>query len=67
MANSKIFQISAHATMLDQASENPHHIGGYKLAAATFAGIEHKFGLFLPRFEKLVATTASTKSSAIHQ
>ena len=38
--------------MLDQASANPHHIGGYKLAAATFSGIEHKFGLFLPRFER---------------
>uniref|UniRef100_A0A914HB78 EF-hand domain-containing protein n=1 Tax=Globodera rostochiensis TaxID=31243 RepID=A0A914HB78_GLORO len=44
-------EVSTHATMLDQASENPHHIGGYKLAAATFSGIEHKFGLFMPRFE----------------
>nr|CAD2202693.1 unnamed protein product [Meloidogyne enterolobii] len=45
-------ETSTHATMLDQASANPHHIGGYKLAAATFSGIEHKFGLFLPRFER---------------
>ncbi|XP_043921862.1 calcium-binding mitochondrial carrier protein Aralar2 isoform X2 [Protopterus annectens] len=29
---------------------NPDHIGGYKLAVATFAGIESKFGLYLPRF-----------------
>jgi solute carrier family 25 (mitochondrial aspartate/glutamate transporter), member 12/13 len=46
-------QTSTHATMLDQASENPHHIGGYKLATATFSGIEHKFGLFLPRYEAI--------------
>uniref|UniRef100_A0A1I8C1N1 Calcium-binding mitochondrial carrier protein Aralar1 n=1 Tax=Meloidogyne hapla TaxID=6305 RepID=A0A1I8C1N1_MELHA len=45
-------ETSTHQTMLDQASVNPHHIGGYKLAAATFSGIEHKFGLFLPRFER---------------
>ncbi|KAI1722005.1 mitochondrial carrier protein domain-containing protein [Ditylenchus destructor] len=44
-------EVSAHATVLDQASENPDHIGGYKLASATFSGIEHKFGLFLPRFD----------------
>uniref|UniRef100_A0A8C3SCF3 Solute carrier family 25 member 13 n=1 Tax=Chelydra serpentina TaxID=8475 RepID=A0A8C3SCF3_CHESE len=29
---------------------NPDHVGGYKLAVATFAGIENKFGLYLPRF-----------------
>ncbi|XP_068091163.1 electrogenic aspartate/glutamate antiporter SLC25A13, mitochondrial isoform X2 [Hyperolius riggenbachi] len=29
---------------------NPDHVGGYKLAVATFAGIESKFGLYLPRF-----------------
>ncbi|GCC35182.1 hypothetical protein chiPu_0013664 [Chiloscyllium punctatum] len=29
---------------------SPHHIGGYKLAAATFAGVENKFGLYLPKF-----------------
>ncbi|CAJ0957825.1 unnamed protein product, partial [Mesorhabditis belari] len=38
-------------TLTDELSLNPDHIGGYKLAAATFSGIEHKFGLFLPRFE----------------
>ncbi|XP_041117811.1 calcium-binding mitochondrial carrier protein Aralar1 isoform X1 [Polyodon spathula] len=30
---------------------NPDHVGGYKLAAATFAGIENKFGLYLPKFK----------------
>jgi len=29
---------------------NADHVGGYKVAAATFAGIEHKFGLALPKF-----------------
>ncbi|XP_051872358.1 electrogenic aspartate/glutamate antiporter SLC25A13, mitochondrial [Pristis pectinata] len=29
---------------------NPDYIGGYKLVIATFAGIERKFGLNLPRF-----------------
>ena len=29
---------------------NPDHVGGFKVAAATFAGIEHKFGLKMPRF-----------------
>ncbi|XP_066544430.1 calcium-binding mitochondrial carrier protein Aralar1 [Amia ocellicauda] len=30
---------------------SPDHVGGYKLAAATFAGIENKFGLYLPKFK----------------
>lgn len=47
-------EVSTHATVMDHASENPDHVGGYKLAAATFSGIEHKFGLFLPRFESTV-------------
>ncbi|XP_061110988.1 electrogenic aspartate/glutamate antiporter SLC25A13, mitochondrial isoform X2 [Conger conger] len=29
---------------------DPDHIGGFRLAVATFAGIESKFGLHLPRF-----------------
>ncbi|KAE9413049.1 hypothetical protein Angca_010087, partial [Angiostrongylus cantonensis] len=37
--------------IVDESSLNPDHVGGYRLAAATFSGIEHKFGLFLPRFE----------------
>uniref|UniRef100_F6X4B8 EF-hand domain-containing protein n=2 Tax=Ciona intestinalis TaxID=7719 RepID=F6X4B8_CIOIN len=31
----------------------PDHMGGYRLAAATFAGVERKFGLALPRFEPM--------------
>jgi len=44
-------ETSVPTSVVDQASGNPDHVGGYKLAAATFSGIEHKFGLFLPRFE----------------
>uniref|UniRef100_A0A673SKL0 Solute carrier family 25 member 13 n=1 Tax=Suricata suricatta TaxID=37032 RepID=A0A673SKL0_SURSU len=29
---------------------SPDHVGGYRLAVATFAGIENKFGLYLPLF-----------------
>lgn len=32
-------------------SINPDHIGGYKLAGVTFAGIENKFGLCFPKFK----------------
>jgi solute carrier family 25 aspartate/glutamate transporter 12/13 len=41
----------AHKTLLDERSDNPDHVGGYKLASATFASIESKFGLVLPKFE----------------
>ncbi|KAL7890526.1 hypothetical protein AOLI_G00000020 [Acnodon oligacanthus] len=30
---------------------SPEHVGGYRLAAATFAGVESKFGLHLPKFK----------------
>lgn len=30
---------------------NSDHLGGYRLAAATFAGVENKFGLHLPKFK----------------
>ncbi|XP_015667072.2 calcium-binding mitochondrial carrier protein Aralar2 [Protobothrops mucrosquamatus] len=36
---------------------NPDHVGGYKLAVATFAGIESKFGLYLPRFTSISPTS----------
>ncbi|XP_054543620.1 electrogenic aspartate/glutamate antiporter SLC25A13, mitochondrial isoform X1 [Pan troglodytes] len=36
---------------------NPDHVGGYKLAVATFAGIENKFGLYLPLFKPSVSTS----------
>ncbi|XP_072506847.1 electrogenic aspartate/glutamate antiporter SLC25A13, mitochondrial [Notamacropus eugenii] len=35
---------------------NADHVGGYKLAVATFAGIENKFGLYLPRFKPSAPT-----------
>lgn len=35
------------------ASLNPEHIGGFKLATVTFAGIENKFGLCFPKFNKI--------------
>ncbi|XP_006003033.1 calcium-binding mitochondrial carrier protein Aralar1 isoform X2 [Latimeria chalumnae] len=36
--------------VMDLPPPNPDHIGGYQLATATFAGIENKFGLYLPKF-----------------
>lgn len=30
---------------------NADHVGGFRLAAATFAGVENKFGLHLPKFK----------------
>ncbi|CAL9690253.1 unnamed protein product [Knipowitschia caucasica] len=51
---------SAH----DLPSVKADHVGGYSLAAATFAGIERKFGLHLPKFKPsaAVATTESTSA-----
>ncbi|XP_067112440.1 electrogenic aspartate/glutamate antiporter SLC25A13, mitochondrial [Osmerus mordax] len=43
---------------------NPDHIGGFKLAVATFAGIESKFGLHLPRYRvQAEAPTSPTSPS----
>ncbi|XP_054975696.1 electrogenic aspartate/glutamate antiporter SLC25A13, mitochondrial isoform X2 [Sorex araneus] len=39
---------------------NPDHVGGYKLAVATFAGIENKFGLYLPLFKSSASTSKVT-------
>ncbi|XP_046355558.1 electrogenic aspartate/glutamate antiporter SLC25A13, mitochondrial-like isoform X1 [Haliotis cracherodii] len=36
-------------------SRNPDHIGGYRLAHATFQGIESQFGLCLPKFRTTAA------------
>ncbi len=36
----------------DMLPANPDHIGGYRLALATFQGIETKFGLCLPKFRQ---------------
>ncbi|KAM9650418.1 LOW QUALITY PROTEIN: electrogenic aspartate/glutamate antiporter SLC25A13, mitochondrial [Trichechus inunguis] len=38
---------------------NPDHVGGYKLAVATFAGIENKFGLYLPLFKPSASTSTA--------
>ncbi|CAB1328495.1 unnamed protein product [Coregonus sp. 'balchen'] len=35
------------------------HLGGYRLAAATFAGVENKFGLHLPKFKSSGAGSVS--------
>ncbi|NXK45109.1 CMC1 protein, partial [Chauna torquata] len=43
---------------------NPEHIGGYRLATATFAGIENKFGLYLPKFRFPGTASAQQKSSS---
>ncbi|KAM4558317.1 electrogenic aspartate/glutamate antiporter SLC25A12, mitochondrial-like isoform 1-T1 [Odontesthes bonariensis] len=37
--------------MEDLPSMTEDHVGGYRLAAATFAGVERKFGLHLPKFK----------------
>lgn len=37
----------------EMLSQNPDHIGGYKLALTTFSGMESKFGLFFPKFDKI--------------
>jgi len=31
---------------------NPDHVGGYRLALATFQGIESQFGISLPKFNR---------------
>ncbi|XP_072300537.1 electrogenic aspartate/glutamate antiporter SLC25A12, mitochondrial-like [Eucyclogobius newberryi] len=40
------------------------HVGGYSLAAATFAGIERKFGLHLPKFKPSAEVTIAAESKA---
>ncbi|XP_028662134.1 calcium-binding mitochondrial carrier protein Aralar1 isoform X2 [Erpetoichthys calabaricus] len=42
---------------------SPEHLGGYKLAAATFAGIENKFGLYLPKFKSSGVVTIHPPAS----
>uniref|UniRef100_A0A667ZE25 Solute carrier family 25 member 12 n=1 Tax=Myripristis murdjan TaxID=586833 RepID=A0A667ZE25_9TELE len=39
------------------------HVGGYRLAAATFAGVESKFGLHLPKFKSSGEVTIKTAVS----
>lgn len=48
----------------DFPSVTEDHVGGYHLAVATFAGVERKFGLHLPKFRpsgELIKPTGSTK------
>ncbi|KAM8934082.1 electrogenic aspartate/glutamate antiporter SLC25A12, mitochondrial [Pelodytes ibericus] len=47
----------------DLPPANPDHIGGYRLATATFAGIENKFGLYLPKFRSSGATAPQPKAT----
>lgn len=35
----------------ERLPENPDHIGGFKVACATFEGIETKFGISFPKFK----------------
>ena len=51
----------------DLPPANPHHIGGYRLATATFAGIENKFGLYLPKFKSPSVPVVQTKAVAAAQ
>ncbi|XP_035657554.1 calcium-binding mitochondrial carrier protein Aralar1-like isoform X2 [Branchiostoma floridae] len=43
-------EVKKAPSIMDLPPPNPDHIGGYRLAVATFAGIERKFGLALPKF-----------------
>uniref|UniRef100_A0A8C2CWF7 Solute carrier family 25 member 12 n=1 Tax=Cyprinus carpio TaxID=7962 RepID=A0A8C2CWF7_CYPCA len=38
------------------------HVGGYRLAAATFAGVENKFGLHLPKFKSSGVTAIHSET-----
>ncbi|XP_069839016.1 electrogenic aspartate/glutamate antiporter SLC25A12, mitochondrial isoform X2 [Dendropsophus ebraccatus] len=44
---------------------HPDHIGGYRLATATFAGIENKFGLYLPKFRSEVAPAPAKAAPSV--
>uniref|UniRef100_A0A673H1V6 Calcium-binding mitochondrial carrier protein Aralar1-like n=1 Tax=Sinocyclocheilus rhinocerous TaxID=307959 RepID=A0A673H1V6_9TELE len=41
---------------------SPEHVGGYHLAAATFAGVENKFGLHLPKFKSSGVTAIHSET-----
>lgn len=40
------------------------HVGGYHLAVSTFAGVERKFGLHLPKFRPSAQPTQPAGSTA---
>lgn len=55
----------AHSAHIEAIlSRNPDHIGGYRMSNATFAGIESKFGLMLPKFKTDVLASPSPSSAA---
>ena len=43
----------------ERIPDNPDHIGGYRLALACFDGIETKFGLSLPKYQRMQTGNAS--------
>uniref|UniRef100_A0A8C5GJ13 EF-hand domain-containing protein n=1 Tax=Gouania willdenowi TaxID=441366 RepID=A0A8C5GJ13_GOUWI len=48
----------------DLPSVTAEHVGGYRLAAATFAGVERKFGLHLPKFKPSAPSVKSAEPQA---
>uniref|UniRef100_A0AAX7TS68 EF-hand domain-containing protein n=1 Tax=Astatotilapia calliptera TaxID=8154 RepID=A0AAX7TS68_ASTCA len=50
-------------TIKDLPSVTPDHLGGYRLAASTFAGVERKFGLHLPKFKPSGEVTITSVTS----
>lgn len=50
-------------TVKDYPSVTADHVGGYRLAAATFAGVERKFGLHLPNFKSAGEATSKPAES----
>ncbi|XP_061579510.1 electrogenic aspartate/glutamate antiporter SLC25A12, mitochondrial-like [Cololabis saira] len=57
-----------HPKREDLPSVTSDHVGGYRLAAATFAGVERKFGLHLPKFKpsgEATVKSAPTKPQAV--
>lgn len=51
--------------MKELPSVTADHVGGFRLAAATFAGVERKFGLHLPKFKPSGdVTIKATKTTA---
>lgn len=51
----------------DLPPASPDHIGGYRLATATFAGIENKFGLYLPKFKSPSVAAVQSKAATAAQ
>lgn len=49
---------------LDNTLVQPDHVGGYNAAVPLLAGIESKFGLYLPRFARSAAAQTTTNAAA---